>query len=48
MQIALSKEQDDTKKKIAATSILINSGILIDETTKSKLALEKLTEIENK
>ena len=48
MVLALEKENDDIKKKIVSTSTLINSGILVEENTESKLALEKLAEIENK
>jgi len=47
MVIAVEKEIDDVRKKILVTSTQINSGILIDETTDSKLALEKLAEIES-
>jgi len=42
MVIALEKESDDIKKKILSTSTLINSGIFVEESTDSKLAIEKL------
>ena len=48
MVLSLEKENDDLKKKITTSSSLVNSGILVGEGADSKLALEKLAEIENK
>lgn len=45
---ALEKESEDLKKKIIAATGAINSGILIEEGTDSKQALEKLNEIDTK
>ena len=48
MIISYNKEIDENKKKILLTTILINSGIFVEETTDPKLAIEKLEEIETK
>lgn len=48
MVLSLEKENEDLKKKITTTSALVNSGILVEEGADSKLALEKLAEIETK
>lgn len=45
---ALEKESEDQKKKILTTTSAVNSGILLEEGTDSKQALERLNEIEAK
>ena len=44
----LDKEIDDLTKKITGSASSVNTGILVDETTDSKTALDKLNKNENK